>query len=203
MFLRSLISGYRAAATDFVRNRALLQVTDGNPIRCSLVTSTKLQCKASEEETMVEEHDPTKDRSRVIPLETSLKYMKSEAYQTTYGSEPVWKKYRRNFKGGLPPRKTRKTCIRGKMISTGNPCPICRDEFLVLDYRNVNLLNQFIAEHTGAIISYQKTNLCQRRHKELQVAVEKARDYGLLTYDVPLREYDYSEYYNPAEHENV
>lgn len=54
------------------------QVTDGNPIRCSLVTSTRLQCKASEEETMVEERDPTKDRSRVIPLETSLKYMKSE-----------------------------------------------------------------------------------------------------------------------------
>lgn len=54
-----------------------------------------------------------------------------------------------------------------------------------------------------AYFSCRKTNLCQRHHKELQVAVEKARDYGLLTYDVPLREYDYSEYYNPAEHENV
>lgn len=33
------------------------------------------------------------------------------AYQTTYGSDPVWMRYRRNFKGAFPPSKTRKTCI--------------------------------------------------------------------------------------------
>ena len=44
--------------------------------------------------------DP-KDRSRVIPPEISMKYMESVAFKTTYGSDPVWKKYRRNFKVGL------------------------------------------------------------------------------------------------------
>lgn len=38
------------------------------------------------------------------------------------------------------------------MISTGNPCPICRDEYLVLDYRNVDLLKQFISPFNGAIL---------------------------------------------------
>lgn len=33
------------------------------------------------------------------------------AYQTTYGEDPVWKHYRRNYKGQFPPRKTRKRCI--------------------------------------------------------------------------------------------
>lgn len=33
------------------------------------------------------------------------------AYKQTYGEEPIWKYYRRNFKGHIPPKKTRKTCI--------------------------------------------------------------------------------------------
>lgn len=41
-----------------------------------------------------------------------------------------------------------------------------------------------------------KTGICQRRYKQLLVAVLKAKDYGTLTLDVPLRQYDYSEWYN-------
>lgn len=44
-------------------------------------------------------------------------------------------------------------------------------------------------------MSYSKTGICQQKHKELLVAVERARDYGLLTFDVPFREFNYSEYY--------
>ncbi|KAK2578699.1 hypothetical protein KPH14_011666 [Odynerus spinipes] len=139
--------------------------------------------------------DPAKDRRQVIPVETSIRYMLSNAYKQTYGNDPVWKVYRRNHKGQLPPRKTRKTCVRGGIISTGNPCPICRDEYLVLDYRNVKLLEQFISEHTGEILSYEKTGICQRRYKQLLVAVLRAKEFGTLTLDVPLREYDYSEWY--------
>ena len=40
--------------------------------------------------------DP-KDRSRVIAPEISMKYMESVAFATTYGNDPIWKKYRRNF----------------------------------------------------------------------------------------------------------
>jgi small subunit ribosomal protein S18b len=44
---------------------------------------------------------------------------------------------------------------------------------------------------------YRKTGLCQRRHLELLVAIEKAKDYGFITFDVPFRKYDYSLYYKP------
>lgn len=39
-----------------------------------------------------------------------------------------------------------------------------------------------------------KTGLCQKKNKELLVAIERAWDQGFLTYDVPFREYDYSLY---------
>lgn len=135
-----------------------------------------------------------KDRTKVIPVETSIRYLNSSAYKQTYGEQFVWEQYRRNHKGPFPPRKTRKTCVRQGMISTGNPCPICRDEYLVLDHRNIELLKQFISPQTGQVLSYTKTGLCQKKHLQLLVAVERARDYGLLTFDVPYREFDYSEY---------
>ncbi|XP_013181438.1 PREDICTED: 28S ribosomal protein S18b, mitochondrial [Papilio xuthus] len=138
--------------------------------------------------------DPSKDRTKVIPVETSIRYLQSKAYEETYGGKPVWTLYRRNHKGGFAPRKTRKSCVRGGIISTGNPCPICRDEYLVLDHRNTKLLQQFISEYTGQILDAFNTGICQRKQKELLVAIEKAWDQGNLTYDVPFREYDYSLY---------
>ncbi|XP_041988368.1 28S ribosomal protein S18b, mitochondrial [Aricia agestis] len=138
--------------------------------------------------------DPSKDRTKVIPVETSIRYLQSKAYKQTYGDKPVWFLYRRNHKGAFAPRKTRRTCVRNGIISTGNPCPICRDEYLVLDPRNTGLLEQFISEYTGQILDSFKTGLCQKKHKDLLVAIEKAWDEGNLTYDVPFRVYDYSVY---------
>ncbi|XP_053958861.1 28S ribosomal protein S18b, mitochondrial [Anastrepha ludens] len=139
--------------------------------------------------------DQKKDRTQIIPVETSIRYLQSSAYKETYGDQFVWEQYRRNHKGALPPRKTRKTCIRKGVISTGNPCPICRDEYLVLDHRNIDLLRQFISPHTGKVLSYSKTGLCQKKHFELLVAIERAWDYGLITFDVPFRKFDLDEYY--------
>lgn len=95
--------------------------------------------------------DPAKDRTKVIPLEISMKYLQSKAYQQTYGDDPVWVMYRRNHKGGFAPRKTRRSCVRNGVISTGNPCPICRDEYLLLDHKNTKLLKQFISQYTGQV----------------------------------------------------
>ena len=104
------------------------------------------------EEQFIERYLDPKDRSRIIAPETSIKYLgkilslirihsviflplESVAFKTTYGKDPIWTKYRRNFKGQRLPLKTRETCIRQERISTGSPCPICRDEYLVIDYR--------------------------------------------------------------------
>ena len=138
--------------------------------------------------------DDPKDRKRVIPLETSIAYMESDAYRQTYGDHKVWELYRRNFAKGRPFAQTRKTCIRQDMISTGNPCPICRDEYLVVDYRNLKLITQFIDEYSGRVYSTRKTGVCQRQQLNLLVAIEKARELGLLTIDQPFVEYDYSKY---------
>ncbi|XP_050463246.1 28S ribosomal protein S18b, mitochondrial [Cataglyphis hispanica] len=130
----------------------------------------------------------------IVSVETSIKYMDSDAYKQTYGDNPVWKLYRRNYKGQRAPRKTRKTCVRGGIISTGNPCPICRDEYLIFDHRNVKLLKQFISEYNGETLSYLQTSICQKRHKELLIALINAKNYGTITFDVPIRQYNYFEW---------
>ena len=66
--------------------------------------------------------------------------------------------------------------------------------YLILHPENIKLLNQFINEHSGDIIPTKITNVCQMKHKELTIAVEKARDLGLLTIDQKFVEYDYSKY---------
>lgn len=94
-----------------------------------------------------------RDRSKVIPVETSIEYLKSSAFKSTYGDKKVWELYRRVHKGQLPKRLTRRDCISYGMIAYGSPCPICRDEYLVVDYRNLDLLKMFISEYTGEVNS--------------------------------------------------
>jgi small subunit ribosomal protein S18b len=123
-------------------------------IRNISITSSRYCQEQSEGEKPKEEAkniDPAIDRTQIIPVETSIRYINSSAYKTTYGEQPVWVPYRRNYKGLFPPKKTRKTCIRKGLISTGNPCPICRDEYLVLHEDNRDLLKQFISPHTGEV----------------------------------------------------
>merc|ERR1712130_277904 len=70
----------------------------------------------SEEDFLAKYLDP-KDRTRHIPVETSMKYMESVAFKKAYGDEPVWVKYRRNHKRQFSP-KSRESCIRQGRIST-------------------------------------------------------------------------------------
>merc|ERR1712038_283666 len=68
--------------------------------------------------------DP-KDRTRTIPLELSMAYMESQAYQETYGGDKVWQRFRRNFAKGRTYKRTRRTCVEDGFLITNNPCPIC------------------------------------------------------------------------------
>ncbi|XP_037269883.2 mitochondrial ribosomal protein S18B isoform X1 [Rhipicephalus microplus] len=131
----------------------------------------------------------------IHPPEISIEYLESKAYRDTYGDDPVWTMYRRNFKGQFPPPKTRRTCIKKGMIATGSPCPICRDEYLVIHHTNTKLLTQFISPHTGETLQPQKTGLCREKQFLLDLALLKAKDLGLISYQVPFRHYDYEDYY--------
>ncbi|KAF2358676.1 Ribosomal protein S18 [Trinorchestia longiramus] len=132
-----------------------------------------------------------------IPVEESIRYMQSEAYKNTYGDEPVWKKYRRNNYPGHYFSLPRKACIQGSVLNTGSACPICRDDYLVVDYRNVELLKQFISPVTGEQYFMKITCVCQRAQQYLDVAIARAKDTGLLVHDVPIRHYDNEDFYSP------
>ncbi|CAF1255745.1 unnamed protein product [Rotaria magnacalcarata] len=131
----------------------------------------------------------------VTDIETSLRYMESDAYKTVYGSEPVWKNYVRNRTKQRFPHYTRDFCVEEGLYIRGNPCPVCRDEYLLLDYRNVKLLKQFVNDHTGEVEPVLKTSICQAQLRNLRVALRKAYDFGLMTYEIPFRTYDYRDYY--------
>lgn len=189
----SLILNKLFLAGSIFRSNQTAKVISAKLIHSTFIHSNDVK-EIEPNETIIETEPISKDRTKIIPGEVSIQYLKSDAYKLTYGDMPVWTLYRRNHKGQFAPKKTRKTCIRHGMISTGNPCPICRDEYLILDYRNVELLKQFISEHTGEILSYNYTGLCQKAHNNLLAAIMKAKNYGLITYDVHYRYYDHSEW---------
>lgn len=146
-----------------------------------------------------EEGDP---RLRDIPVDISLKYMESAAYQETYGDAKVWELYRRNYAKGRTYKPTRKNCIRGGKIANGNPCPICRDEYLVVDHRNLKLLNQFVSDYSGEILTSKKTGVCQHQWMKIRVELQKAKNKGLLKIDYPFVSYDYDKYI-PKKQDNL
>ncbi|XP_006011869.1 28S ribosomal protein S18b, mitochondrial isoform X2 [Latimeria chalumnae] len=158
--------------------------------RWSLVRVASLPFSTAENQTDTAVFD-TLSRYKERPWE----YLESEEYIERYGSHPVWADYRRNHKGGIPPQKTRKTCIRGGKVC-GNPCPICRDQKLQIDYRNVKLLEQFMCPHTGIIYHPTRTGVCMKQSKKLTKAIESAQDHGLLSFRVPFMEFKLEEYSN-------
>ncbi|GFS18029.1 28S ribosomal protein S18b, mitochondrial [Elysia marginata] len=132
-------------------------------------------------------------KRQVVDVETSIRYLDSKAFQQGYGDKPVWFHYRRNFKGQFPP-KTRKTCIRKGELSTSSPCPVCRDEYLVVDAKNTKLLKQFISPFSGEILESRQTGLCQKVQKTLVLEVTRAQDEGRLEKPLPFRSYNYDDY---------
>lgn len=122
-------------------------------------------------------------------------YLESEEYIERYGSNQVWADYRRNHKGGIPPQKTRKTCIRGGKICA-NACPICRDPNVIIHYQNVKLLQQFISPHTGMVYDPTRTGVCMKQQKQLHKTINLAKDHGLIPFQVPHIDFTGEDYSN-------
>lgn len=131
------------------------------PQRAFSLTNTTL-CDAHEEDQDGEKKSKNKsyrakyggterDRSRQIPVEESIEYINSSAFKAAYGDKLPWELYRRVHKGQLPKARTRKSCIIQNVVAIGSPCPICRDEYLVLHHTNLDLLRMFISPYTGQV----------------------------------------------------
>lgn len=135
------------------------------------------------------------DRRIKVDYKDSINYLNSEAYKKTYQGHLVWQLYRRNHKGQYKPLNTRPNCInKDGFLDSSYPCPICRDEYLVLHHENSKLLEQFINPYTGELMTSRESNLCQKQHRNLVVAILRAWDIGTLKKPTPNRIYDYGEY---------
>jgi ribosomal protein S18 len=60
-------------------------------------------------------------------------------------------------------------------------CIFCKYN-IPLDYKNVQLLSQFISQHTGIVYSQHVTGLCHFKQTELEETVHKARMLGLMPF---------------------
>merc|ERR1711879_438959 len=65
---------------------------------------------------------------------------------------------------------------------TAHPCPLCRDWKLLVNYRNVPLLKQFIDKTTGLQYPAWKTSLCMAKHNWISQSIDAARQLGHLAY---------------------
>jgi small subunit ribosomal protein S18 len=60
-------------------------------------------------------------------------------------------------------------------------CIFCEHN-LPLDYKNVQLLSQFVSPQTGIQYSQQITGLCISKHLEVKAEIYKARKFGLMPF---------------------
>ncbi|XP_056587211.1 28S ribosomal protein S18c, mitochondrial [Triplophysa dalaica] len=70
-------------------------------------------------------------------------------------------------------------------IKTENPykqppktCILCKT---LVDFKNVQLLSQFISPHTGRIYGRHITGLCGQKQREVTKAIKKARSMGFMS----------------------
>ncbi|KAL6469758.1 hypothetical protein MHYP_G00208770 [Metynnis hypsauchen] len=57
-------------------------------------------------------------------------------------------------------------------------CILCN---VSVDYKNVQLLSQFISPHTGRIYGRHITGLCGRKQREVTKAIKRARSMGFMS----------------------
>lgn len=60
-------------------------------------------------------------------------------------------------------------------------CIFCKYN-VPLDYKNVQLLSQFVSPHTGLLYSQEVTGLCYFKYRELENTLFKARKLGLMPF---------------------
>ncbi len=60
-------------------------------------------------------------------------------------------------------------------------CPFCLDKVKTIDYKDANLLRQYISER-GRILARRRTGTCAKHQRKLARAIKRARHIALLPY---------------------
>ena len=70
---------------------------------------------------------------------------------------------------------------RGRKIIIKRDCPLCEQGLLHVDYKYVELLNQFTA-HNGRILARRITGLCAKHQRMVSNAIKRARFVALMPF---------------------
>ncbi len=60
-------------------------------------------------------------------------------------------------------------------------CPFCKNEDLVVDYKNIDLLRSYISER-GKILGRARTGICNKHQKQIAKAIKRARHLAYLPF---------------------
>lgn len=70
---------------------------------------------------------------------------------------------------------------RRRYSSRRKKCQFCVDKMDTIDYKDVNLLRQFLTEQ-GKIMARRKTGTCAKHQRRLATAIKRARHLALLPF---------------------
>jgi len=70
------------------------------------------------------------------------------------------------------------------MLRRRRVCRFCANPDLVLDYKNVRLLNEFVTERSK-IIPRRISGNCAKHQRKLTVEIKRARQLGLMPFVSP------------------
>ncbi len=73
---------------------------------------------------------------------------------------------------------------RGAVLRRRRVCRFCANPNLVLDYKNVRLLNEFVTER-AKIIPRRISGNCAKHQRKLTVEIKRARQLGLMPFVSP------------------
>ncbi|KPL16449.1 MAG: hypothetical protein AMJ93_15780 [Anaerolineae bacterium SM23_84] len=96
----------------------------------------------------------------------------TQEQQQTAGPEPAARPQRGRQ------RQQRRRFVRRR---TRKRCAFCEDKALRIDYKKVDLLQNYLTER-GKILPRRATGACARHQRELALAIKRARHLALLPF---------------------
>ncbi|MFQ5351584.1 MAG: 30S ribosomal protein S18 [Candidatus Binatia bacterium] len=89
---------------------------------------------------------------------------------------------RREYRERRGPRDGRPRTRGGRFRGRGRRhCIFCADKGLVIDYKRVDVLEEFVSER-GKIVPRRTTGTCAKHQRPLTNAIKRARNVALLPY---------------------
>lgn len=67
------------------------------------------------------------------------------------------------------------------MISSKKQCYFCTNGIKEVDYKEVDVLKQFIDSH-GRIVNHRRSSVCAKHQRKLATAIKRARFLALMPY---------------------